>query len=145
MKLTGIRVKKLGWLKAGPDLLAGEVREGFSEEVTSTLKTSQGFLSQRRWMPGQVIWRVYRAGLSKQMGSPMTGVRRTERQPVKFQPAPKLSAHCHLDPGLWPSPHRAHISLYFDKKDTSLLLPPGSGAIPSVRLSSCEERTSRCL
>lgn len=59
-------MKKLGWLKAGPDLLAGVVREGFSEEVTSTLKRSQGFLSQRRWVPGQVIWRVYRAGLSKQ-------------------------------------------------------------------------------
>ena len=66
MKLAGIRVKKLGRFKAGWDMLIGVVREGFPEEVTSKLKRSQGFLSQRRWVPGQVILRVYRAGLSKQ-------------------------------------------------------------------------------
>ena len=66
MKQAGIRVKKLGQLKAGPYLLVRTVREGFPEEVTSKLKRSQGFLSQRRWVPGQVIQRVYRAGLSKQ-------------------------------------------------------------------------------
>lgn len=47
-------------------MLVGVVKEGFPEEVTSKLKRSQGFLSQRRWVPGQVILRVYRAGLSKQ-------------------------------------------------------------------------------
>ena len=66
--VAGIRAKKLGELKAGPEPLVGVVREGFPEEVTSKLKMSQSFLSQRRWVPGQVIQRVYRARLSRQPG-----------------------------------------------------------------------------
>lgn len=74
--MSGIRVKKLGKLKAGPDLLFGVVREGFPEEVTSKLKRSQFPESKWVWVPGQVIQRIYRARLSRQpCRSPMTGVR----------------------------------------------------------------------
>lgn len=66
--VAGIRAKKLGELKAGPDPLVGIVKEGFPEEVTSKLKMSQSFLSQRMLVPGQVIQRVYRARLSRQPG-----------------------------------------------------------------------------
>lgn len=39
--VVGIRLKKLGELKAGPHRLVGVIREGILEEVTSELRRSQ--------------------------------------------------------------------------------------------------------
>ena len=51
--VAAIRLKKLGKLRAGPHCWVG--RADILEEVTRELKSSQRFLSQRMWVPGQVI------------------------------------------------------------------------------------------
>lgn len=80
-------------------------------------------------------------------GALRTVVASVGRQPVKMcvngPTLPGQNSHCHPYPDIQPQPNSPCLWLLEDI--LSLSVSPGSGAVPSVWLSSSEERASGCL